>query len=360
MRLNYVSSVCPFCGTGCGMNLIVTDDGIAGIAPYHRSPVNRGKLCTRGLHTAAELKNFRIVKPVVGGAEADLEAACAKLLELKGKGAEVYVSTRYPTQAIKAVQRLAKEVLGVETVKTFTDAAALESTAVLADIEKADVILVVDNAMRILPVTGSKVLRAKDKGAKVLYAGPECYTAVQADEKVILEGELALPANFTEALKGAANAVVLCPAASPFAEAAAQAAADAGAKFGLLYETANGRAAVELGCVPSLTAFKNAEAVPANMLVFAESPEYQTELYLDLVEKFEKVENLVVVASNASVLTDIAGTVIPVAAFGEYAGTVTSWDGTEQETPAAVAAPEGILTPYELVEKLSNGAIKEA
>ncbi|HJJ71307.1 MAG TPA: hypothetical protein O0X56_06585, partial [Methanocorpusculum sp.] len=43
MRFNYVSSICPFCGTGCGMNLIVTDDGISGIAPYHRSPVNRGK-----------------------------------------------------------------------------------------------------------------------------------------------------------------------------------------------------------------------------------------------------------------------------------------------------------------------------
>ena len=360
MRFNYVSSICPFCGTGCGMNLIVTDDGISGIAPYHRSPVNRGKLCARGLNVAKELKNFRITAPVVNGAEADLEAACAKLLELKGKGAEVYVSTRYPTQAIKAVQRLAKEVLGVETVKTFTDAAAIESTATLADIEKADVILVVDNAMRLLPVTGSKVLRAKDKGAKVFYAGPENYSAVQADEKAIFEGEFALPAEFAAALKAAAAGVVICPAASPLAEAAAAAAAEAGAKFGLLFETANGRAALELGCVPSLTAFKNAEEVPANMLVFAETPEYVTELYLDLAEKLEKVENLVVVSSNASVLTDIAGTVIPVAAFGEYAGTVTSWDGQEQETPCAAAAPEGILTPYELIEKLSNGAIKEA
>ena len=360
MRFNYVSSICPFCGTGCGLNLIVTDEGIAGIAPYHRSPVNSGKLCTRGLHTAAELKNFRIVKPVVGGAEADLEAACAKLLELKGKGAEVYVSTRYPTEAIKAVQRLAKEVLGVETVKTFTDAADLKSTAVLADVEKADVVLVVDNAMRILPITGSKVLRAQDKGAKVLYAGPENYSAVQADETAITEGELAVPENFKEALKAAANAVVICPAASQYAAAAAAVAEETGAKFGLLFETANGRAAVEAGCVPSLSAFKAEEAVPANMLIFAESPEYQTELYLDLVEKLGKVENLVVVASNASVLTDIAGTVIPVAAFGEYAGTVTSWDGQVQETPAAVAAPEGILTPYELIEKLSDGAIKEA
>ncbi len=360
MRFNYVASICPFCGTGCGMNLIVTDDGIAGIAPYHRSPINRGKLCTRGLHTASELKNFRITTPVIGGSEADLEAACAKLLELKGKGAEVYVSTRYPTEAIKLIQRLAKEILGVETVKTFTDAANIKSTATLSDIEAADVILVVDDAMRTLPVTGSKVLRAKDKGAKVFYAGPENYSAVQANEKAILESEFALPAAFTEALKAAANGVVICPAASPFAEAAAKAAEEAGTKFGLLFETANGRGAVESGCVPSLSAFAAEEAVPANMLIFAENPEYQTELYLDLAEKLEKVENLVVVASNASVLTDIAGTVIPVAAFGEYAGTVTSWDGTEQETPAAVDAPEGVLTPYTLIEKLSNGTIKEA
>ena len=48
MDFTYVPSTCPYCGNGCGINLVVKDGKVAGISPWHRSPVNEGKVCIRG------------------------------------------------------------------------------------------------------------------------------------------------------------------------------------------------------------------------------------------------------------------------------------------------------------------------
>ncbi|HJJ33703.1 MAG TPA: hypothetical protein O0X19_04940 [Methanocorpusculum sp.] len=347
MQLKYTATTCPFCGTGCGLNLIATDAGISGVAPYHRSTVNRGKLCTRGLHTAKAIADFRIEKASIKGAEATLDAAIAEAKKLSG--AEVYVSSRLTNEAIYAVKRMATEVLGAKEVKTFTDVNA-KSDAKLADIAAADVIVVVDDCMKKLPVVGGTILRAQDKGAKVLYAGPAGYTSVQADQTAETADA------FAEAVKGAKAAVVVAMAGSPLAADAEKFAAANKAKFALLFETNNGKGAALLGCVPSLSAFKAAEA-PKSMLIFAESPEVDAELYADLLPILEKVENLVVVAANASVLTDIATVVIPMASFAQYAGTFTNWEGRVQLVRPAAEPAEGIPTPYELVKLISDGKI---
>ena len=347
MQLKYTATTCPFCGTGCGLNLIATDAGISGVAPYHRSTVNRGKLCTRGLHTAKAIADFRIEKASIKGAEASLDAAIAEAKKLSG--AEVYVSSRLTNEAIYAVKRMATEVLGAKEVKTFTDVNA-KSDAKLADIAAADVIVVVDDCMKKLPVVGGTILRAQDKGAKVLYAGPAGYSSVQADQTAETADA------FAEAVKGAKAAVVVAMAGSPLAADAEKFAAANKAKFALLFETNNGKGAALLGCVPSLSAFK-AAAAPKAMLIFAESPEVDAELYADLLPILEKVENLVVVASNASVLTDIATVVIPMASFAQYGGTFTNWEGRVQIVRAAAAPVEGIPTPYEIVKLISGGKI---
>ena len=35
MEVNYVPTTCPYCGTGCGFNLVVKDKKVAGVAPWH-------------------------------------------------------------------------------------------------------------------------------------------------------------------------------------------------------------------------------------------------------------------------------------------------------------------------------------
>lgn len=49
-RLSYrtVPTVCPYCGTGCGMLLEVTGGKVVGVLPQKDHPVSRGALCIKG------------------------------------------------------------------------------------------------------------------------------------------------------------------------------------------------------------------------------------------------------------------------------------------------------------------------
>ena len=46
--IKYVATTCPYCGVGCGLNLVVQDGKCVGVEPFKRSPINEGKLCPKG------------------------------------------------------------------------------------------------------------------------------------------------------------------------------------------------------------------------------------------------------------------------------------------------------------------------
>ncbi len=43
-----VKTICPFCGTGCGIELNVADGKVIGVTPDWDSPVSQGSLCVKG------------------------------------------------------------------------------------------------------------------------------------------------------------------------------------------------------------------------------------------------------------------------------------------------------------------------
>ncbi len=61
-----VPAICPFCGCGCGMNLIVESGRVAGAEPSPGHPVGRGTLCAKGWG-AYEFVNSpdRLIRPLV-------------------------------------------------------------------------------------------------------------------------------------------------------------------------------------------------------------------------------------------------------------------------------------------------------
>jgi predicted molibdopterin-dependent oxidoreductase YjgC len=48
MRVEYVPTICPFCGCGCGIYLVVKDRRIVGVEAWKEHPVNEGKNCIKG------------------------------------------------------------------------------------------------------------------------------------------------------------------------------------------------------------------------------------------------------------------------------------------------------------------------
>ena len=61
-----VPTVCPYCGTGCGMLLEVSGGRLSGVLPQKDHPVSRGTLCVKGW-TAHEFVHSpgRLTRPLV-------------------------------------------------------------------------------------------------------------------------------------------------------------------------------------------------------------------------------------------------------------------------------------------------------
>jgi len=66
MDYRTVPTICPYCGTGCGLLLQVLDDKVVGVLPDFHNPVNGGKLCVKGW-TAHEFVHHpdRLTKPLI-------------------------------------------------------------------------------------------------------------------------------------------------------------------------------------------------------------------------------------------------------------------------------------------------------
>ncbi|MDT8357357.1 MAG: molybdopterin-dependent oxidoreductase, partial [Methanomicrobiaceae archaeon] len=86
MDINYVQTTCPYCGTGCTFNLVVKNGKVAGVDPYHRTPVNEGKLCPKGVY-AHEFVNRedRLSKPLIKKDGKFVEATWDEALDLVAK-----------------------------------------------------------------------------------------------------------------------------------------------------------------------------------------------------------------------------------------------------------------------------------
>lgn len=68
MTIQYrnVLTICPYCGTGCGLYLEVLDGRVVGTLPAKRHPVSEGKLCIKGWNAHAFIHHQdRLTKPLI-------------------------------------------------------------------------------------------------------------------------------------------------------------------------------------------------------------------------------------------------------------------------------------------------------
>ena len=48
MSPDFIKTICPYCGVGCGLVLKVEDGKVVGTCPDREHPVSRGTLCIKG------------------------------------------------------------------------------------------------------------------------------------------------------------------------------------------------------------------------------------------------------------------------------------------------------------------------
>ena len=193
MEFTYVPSTCPYCGTGCGINLVVKDGRVVGISPWHRNPVNEGKVCIRG-NRSYEFVNSpdRLTTPLIKKdgkfVEASWEDAykeiAAKLKSVKPEEIGCVASARTCNEDNFVFKNFAANVLktanidycgrrcNADAVKGLADAFGIGAmTNSIADLAQAKAILVVgSNPLEENPLAGRAIIEAKKNGAKIIVA----------------------------------------------------------------------------------------------------------------------------------------------------------------------------------------------
>lgn len=211
VEIKYVPTICPYCGTGCGLNFVVKDDKIVGVEPYKRHPVNEGKVCPKGNFGYEFInRDDRLTTPLIKENGEFREASWDEALDLvANKLKEVsdedpnkvgfYACARSPNENIYITQKLARVACGTQNVDHCARICHGPTVAGLAttfgsgamtngfdSIKEADYIFCIgSNNMEAHPLFGRKLIQAQKNGAKLVVLDPRYTpTAKIADEYV--------------------------------------------------------------------------------------------------------------------------------------------------------------------------------
>ena len=205
MTFTQVTTTCPYCSTGCSLNLMVQDGKVIGTAPYYRSPVNEGRICPKGTYCHQFIHNpDRLKKPLIRKGdifyEADWDAALdlisrrfseyqpdemAVLSSARCSNEDNYLAMKFArgvlkTRHIDHCARICHSATMVGLSLAFGCSAMTNS---IPDIGESDCIFCLgSNTLEQHPLIGRQIIRARSRGARLIYADPRhTPTAIQSD-----------------------------------------------------------------------------------------------------------------------------------------------------------------------------------
>jgi len=201
--LKIVDTVCPYCGVGCGVGLIVVDNRIVDVEPTKFHPVNEGKLCIKGRYCFEFVHNEnRLKKPLIRKNDEFQEIAWNKAISIIAKMIKEYkdeigflASAKCTNEENYVLQKFAR-VLGTNNIdhcarlchaptvvglgEAFGSGAMTNS---IEDIEESKCILLIgSNTFEQHPLIARRILKAKENNSKIIVVDPrKTHTARFAD-----------------------------------------------------------------------------------------------------------------------------------------------------------------------------------
>lgn len=199
MPTSTIASVCPYCGVGCGINLLLNKDTLVGIEPQYSHPISRGQLCAKGWSTSYGIEAYdRITSPLIktttGFRKASWHEALSlicesikQILDETGPSALGVISSARATNEDNYVaQKLARLVFKTNNVdhcarichsptvaglKQTLGSGAMTNS--IDDLKFADVIVVFGaDSTENHSIVGGHIMRAKLAGAKLIVVDP--------------------------------------------------------------------------------------------------------------------------------------------------------------------------------------------
>jgi len=202
MSIECVPTICPYCSCGCGINLIVKDGKIIGQEPWKEHPVNEGANCPKGKNAYEFLySEDRLKTPLIrkngklqeASWDEALELIASKLKEATPENFGFIASCRNSNEDAYVMQKFTRVVMGTNNIEycgrlCHSPAAAALIPAMGSgamqtsqpEIELADCIFLAGvNLRETFPLIARRVLRAKARGAKVIYTDPRKTTTAR-------------------------------------------------------------------------------------------------------------------------------------------------------------------------------------
>ncbi|OQX39121.1 MAG: formate dehydrogenase subunit alpha [Oceanospirillales bacterium LUC14_002_19_P2] len=199
MSIKTTSTICPFCGTGCGLGLRTEGQQIIGVEPVRNHPVSKGRLCSKGWNSAFGVdRQNRITTPLIKENGCFRKASWEEAVSLIHEQFSYHMEEHGPTSvgAIScarasnednyAIQKFTRAVLKTNNIDHCARICHSPSVAGLArtlgscamtnsigDIEKADVVVVFGcDPTESHCIIGSEIIKAKERGALLLVVDP--------------------------------------------------------------------------------------------------------------------------------------------------------------------------------------------
>jgi formate dehydrogenase alpha subunit len=199
MNVKHVLTTCPYCGTGCNFFLQVADGRLVGVVPCKTDEISLGRLCIKGFNAHSFVQHpDRLKHPMLreGGQLMQIEWGKAldrivseirRIREKYGADSiEVLASAKCTNEENYLFQKLARAAIGTNNVDhcarlchastvtgllySFGSGAMTNTTP---EFDDADCILVTgSNTLEAHPMIGARMLRALDKGAKIIVVDP--------------------------------------------------------------------------------------------------------------------------------------------------------------------------------------------
>ena len=200
--IEHIPTVCPYCGSGCGIYLVVKDGNIVGMEPWKDHPVCEGKNCQKGRNAQVFLtSDQRLQRPLIKKNGVFQEASWNEAFGViadKLQGAEADTvgfinSAKCSNEDLYVIQkfiRVVQKTNNMDNASRFchsTTVPALLSTVgsgvmttSTISIEQADCIFLAGtNLQETYPIIARRVIMAKRKGARVIVVDPRITVTVK-------------------------------------------------------------------------------------------------------------------------------------------------------------------------------------
>jgi formate dehydrogenase (coenzyme F420) alpha subunit len=204
-EVKFIPTTCPYCGTGCSFYLVVRDNRVIGIEPWHTPPINEGKLCQKGRYAHEFIhSDDRLIKPLIKKDGAFVKSTwneayrliVEKIRSFEPEEFGCLASAKASNEDNYIMQKFARVVLKTNNIdhcarlchsSTVSGLSAVFGSGAMTnsilDLQKSKCIFVIgSNTFEQHPLIGRRLVLARKMGAKIIYADPRFTpTAKQAD-----------------------------------------------------------------------------------------------------------------------------------------------------------------------------------